>query len=320
MKRIWLCLFFISSVCYGQQVNVLGGYNASATSVTLFSGQGINLPGTFVGVWWNTTDNISYQYDPNAETIYATRTIDVLSVTRGYSSPVYPHQLPGRQYAITALNPTSTPTFTPTGSATPTPTPTPTKTPTPTPTSTSTSTPTITPTPTLTPTFTPVGIGQPVTVVGNFAYQSSPVSPFSVLVGGQSPANNNVQPLPLDPGGNNLQVLASQGSAPYSITNQGVLFPASKFTSITTGTPCTMTQGGLYWAWHVTLGNTNPATCELDGSIDGTNYDTVIGTQTLTGSGGQTFAPSCFPYVRPKINGWTLSATPTVTIQTWGRQ
>lgn len=67
------------------KVTVSTGYNASATSIVLSSGEGAKLPSTqnYNLVWWNATDYSDPTDDPNAEIVRVTaRTTDTLTVTR----------------------------------------------------------------------------------------------------------------------------------------------------------------------------------------------------------------------------------------------
>jgi len=69
-------------------VEVSKGYNASATTVVLSSGEGAKLPapatdGEFNLVWWNATDYPNPSDDPNKEIVRVTaRTTNTLTVTR----------------------------------------------------------------------------------------------------------------------------------------------------------------------------------------------------------------------------------------------
>lgn len=61
------------------------GYDASATSIALSSGEGANLPSTFNYnlVWWNSTDYGDPADDPNVEIVQVTaRSTDTLTVVR----------------------------------------------------------------------------------------------------------------------------------------------------------------------------------------------------------------------------------------------
>jgi hypothetical protein len=70
-------------------VEVSTGYDASATSIVLASGEGAKLPdpatdGAFNLVYWNTTDYQNPTDDPNREIVRVTaRSTDTLTVTRG---------------------------------------------------------------------------------------------------------------------------------------------------------------------------------------------------------------------------------------------
>ena len=74
------------------KVEVSTGYNASATSIALASGDGAKLPqpstdGEFNLVWWNWTDYRDPSDDPNREIVRVTaRSTDTLTVTRGQES------------------------------------------------------------------------------------------------------------------------------------------------------------------------------------------------------------------------------------------
>ncbi len=68
---------------------VFTGYNASATSIVLESGDGANFPSTFSYnvIWWNATDYPDPSDDPNTEIVRVTgRTTDTLTVTRAQES------------------------------------------------------------------------------------------------------------------------------------------------------------------------------------------------------------------------------------------
>src|SRR4051794_36524401 len=68
------------------------GYDASATSIELISGDGAKLPqpstdGAFNLVWWNTSDYGDPADDPNVEIVRCTaRSSDTLTVTRAQES------------------------------------------------------------------------------------------------------------------------------------------------------------------------------------------------------------------------------------------
>lgn len=74
------------------KVTVSTGYDASATSIALTSGQGAKLPapstdGAFNLVWWNSTDYSDPSDDPNVEIVRCTaRSTDTLTVTRAQES------------------------------------------------------------------------------------------------------------------------------------------------------------------------------------------------------------------------------------------
>jgi len=74
------------------KVTVSTGYDASATSIALSSGQGAKLPapstdGSFNLVWWNSTDYSDPSDDPNVEIVRCTaRSTDTLTVTRAQES------------------------------------------------------------------------------------------------------------------------------------------------------------------------------------------------------------------------------------------
>lgn len=74
------------------KVTVSTGYDASATSIALTSGQGAKLPapstdGSFNLVWWNSTDYSDPSDDPNVEIVRCTaRSTDTLTVTRAQES------------------------------------------------------------------------------------------------------------------------------------------------------------------------------------------------------------------------------------------
>lgn len=69
-------------------VEVSGLYDASATEITLQTGEGAKLPnpstdGSFSVVWWNVTDYPEVVNDPNKEIVLVTaRTGDVITITR----------------------------------------------------------------------------------------------------------------------------------------------------------------------------------------------------------------------------------------------
>lgn len=71
------------------KVEVSTGYDASATSIVLTTGEGAKLPGTqnYNLVWWNATDYPDPADDPNKEIVRVTaRTTDTLTVTRNQES------------------------------------------------------------------------------------------------------------------------------------------------------------------------------------------------------------------------------------------
>lgn len=74
------------------KVTVSIGYDASATSIALSSGDGAKLPvpstdGSFNLTWWNSTDYSDPSDDPNAEIVRCTaRSTDTLTVTRAQES------------------------------------------------------------------------------------------------------------------------------------------------------------------------------------------------------------------------------------------
>lgn len=74
------------------KVQVSIGYDASATSIVLGSGEGAKLPqpstdGDFNLVWWNNTDYTDPTDDPNVEIVRCTaRSTDTLTVTRAQES------------------------------------------------------------------------------------------------------------------------------------------------------------------------------------------------------------------------------------------
>ena len=71
------------------KVEVTNGYNSTATTIVLSSGDGAKLPapatdGEFNLVWWNSTDYPDPSDDPNVEIVRCTaKTNDTLTVTRG---------------------------------------------------------------------------------------------------------------------------------------------------------------------------------------------------------------------------------------------
>jgi hypothetical protein len=71
------------------KVTVSTGYNASATSIVLNSGQGASLPAApFNLTWWNSTDYPDPADDPNVEIVRVTNvSTDTLTVTRAYEGP-----------------------------------------------------------------------------------------------------------------------------------------------------------------------------------------------------------------------------------------
>jgi hypothetical protein len=74
-----------------KKVTVSTGYDASATSIVLSSGQGAELPdpasGNYNVVWWNSTDYPDPADDPNVEIVRVTaKSTDTLTVTRGQES------------------------------------------------------------------------------------------------------------------------------------------------------------------------------------------------------------------------------------------
>lgn len=76
------------------KVDVSTGYDASATSVVLSSGEGAKLPnpsvdGAFNITWWNVTDYADPSDDPNVEIVRVTaRSTDTLTVTRAQEGTV----------------------------------------------------------------------------------------------------------------------------------------------------------------------------------------------------------------------------------------
>src|SRR6185436_190754 len=71
------------------KVNVSIGYDASATSIVLSSGQGAKLPSSngYNLAWWNSTDYNDPSDDPNVEIVRVTaRSTDTLTVTRAQES------------------------------------------------------------------------------------------------------------------------------------------------------------------------------------------------------------------------------------------
>ena len=76
-------------------VEVSTGYNSSATSVALSSGEGAKLPqpssdGEFNLVWWNSTDYPNPADDPNVEIVRVTaRSTDTLTIVRPASGNSY---------------------------------------------------------------------------------------------------------------------------------------------------------------------------------------------------------------------------------------
>lgn len=127
MKR-WLLILLLASLASAaeaQTVFVSGGYGTAATSVTLTSGSGSQLPASpFVADWWDYTTYFSPFSDPNWERVNVTgKSGDVLTVVRGFNgtSPQN-HNTVGHQYAIAVgVLFTPTPTLTPTPTFTPTP-------------------------------------------------------------------------------------------------------------------------------------------------------------------------------------------------------
>jgi hypothetical protein len=72
------------------KVTVSTGYNASATSIVLNSGQGALLPAApFNLTWWNSTDYSDPADDPNVEIVRVTNvSTDTLTITRATEGPV----------------------------------------------------------------------------------------------------------------------------------------------------------------------------------------------------------------------------------------
>lgn len=70
------------------KVTVSTGYNASATSIVLQSGQGAKMPSApFNLIWWNSTDYPDPADDPNAEIVRVTNvSTDTLTITRATES------------------------------------------------------------------------------------------------------------------------------------------------------------------------------------------------------------------------------------------
>jgi hypothetical protein len=78
----------LDSVANFVQVQASTGYNSSATSVTLQSGQGSKLPATpFNLIWWNSTDYPNPANDPNVEIVRVTNvSSDTITITRAQES------------------------------------------------------------------------------------------------------------------------------------------------------------------------------------------------------------------------------------------
>lgn len=86
------------------KVEVSTGYDASATSIVLKTGDGAKLPvtGNFNMVWWNSTDYPDPIDDPNREIVRVTaRSTDTLTVTRGQeSTSAATHNTAGKTYKM----------------------------------------------------------------------------------------------------------------------------------------------------------------------------------------------------------------------------
>jgi hypothetical protein len=78
----------LDSVANFVQVQASAGYNSSATSVALQSGQGSKLPATpFNLIWWNSTDYPNPANDPNVEIVRVTNvSTDTITISRAQES------------------------------------------------------------------------------------------------------------------------------------------------------------------------------------------------------------------------------------------
>ena len=91
----------------GTIVTALNGFDASATILTLVSGQGVLLPdtnveGMFTLSCYNSTDYTAWYLDPDRERIRVTvRAGDLLTVTRGVDGTTpRPHNIVGKTYKM----------------------------------------------------------------------------------------------------------------------------------------------------------------------------------------------------------------------------
>ncbi len=89
------------------KVIVNGGYNSTATTITLMSGEGNKLPdpstdGAFNLVWWNATDYSDPSDDPYREIVRVTaKSGDVLTITRGQENTTSQnHNISGKTYKM----------------------------------------------------------------------------------------------------------------------------------------------------------------------------------------------------------------------------
>src|SRR5262245_42811040 len=86
------------------RVRVSTGYNGSATSIVLFSGDGARLPSTagYYLVWWNYSDYPDPTDDPNREIVKVTaRSSDTLTITRGHQgTSAATHNTPNKNYRM----------------------------------------------------------------------------------------------------------------------------------------------------------------------------------------------------------------------------
>ena len=89
------------------KVTVSTGYDSTATSITLNSGDGDKLPdpatdGAFNLVWWNATDYADPSDDPNVEIVRVTaKSGDTLTITRGQEgTSAADHNLSGKTYKM----------------------------------------------------------------------------------------------------------------------------------------------------------------------------------------------------------------------------
>jgi hypothetical protein len=92
---------------FSTTVTVSTGYDSSATSITLSTGDGDTLPtGSYLISWWNSTDYSVPTDDPSHEYVRLTsRSGDVLTVTRGQGgTSAVAHNTGGKTYKMTPLD------------------------------------------------------------------------------------------------------------------------------------------------------------------------------------------------------------------------